>query len=281
MIRVLCSGGLGNQMFQYAFFRRLQLNNEDVILDTSFFVHNTVHSGYELNKCFGFSDNVVTHNFFNHFWRGIYFVMSKLNVGKFMNIIIEKQGEKLDLSHLTGREIMYGYWQTEEYFSDYKELIIKELSFINLSNKSINISKQMASENSVAIHVRRGDYLLASQYVNLGNTNYYHNAIDYIKENVNNPKYYVFSDDINWCKKNLDIPKDSMFVDFNTGNRSYEDMFLISCCKYAVVANSSFSWWGGYLGNHDFVLRPEKYKVKWDEKQDSFLYPKEWVKIEV
>ena len=91
----------------------------------------------------------------------------------------------------------------------------------------------------------------------------------------------LFSDEIDWCKKNMKLPWKTIYVDFNTGMKSYEDMYLISSSRNAILANSSFSWWAGYLGKHDMVIRPSKYKVNWSKEQDTILYPAKWIKIEV
>ena len=282
MIYVLCSGGLGNQMFQYALYRSLIFAGKQAVFDTSYYKHETVHSGYEIEKCFGIKVGEDKNDHFNVVWKFFYSLMARTKKYSFYNIIMENPQKILDINFVQNKAVLFGYWQSENYFKTLKNELISELKFQNISEKSQIMARKMRKENSIAIHVRRGDYLKTTQYMNLSETNYYNRAIDYINEHITNPQYYVFSDEIDWCKKNMKLPQDkTTYVDFNTGTRSYEDMYLISCSKNAILANSSFSWWAGYLGKHDIVIRPSKYKVNWSKEQDDMLYPVEWIKIEV
>ena len=281
MTYVLCSGGLGNQMFQYALYCSLVSMEKQVIFDTSYYKHEAVHSGYELERCFNIKAGVDKYDHFNVAWKTFYSLMSKMKKYSFGNIIMESPQEILNLNSVPDKAVLFGYWQSEYYFKSLKNKIVSEFSFQNISKESKVIAEQMRKENSVAIHVRRGDYLKATQYVNLSETNYYERAIEYINTHVANPQYYVFSDEIDWCKKNMKLPWKTIYVDFNTGMKSYEDMYLISSSRNAILANSSFSWWAGYLGKHDMVIRPSKYKVDWSKEQDTILYPAEWIEIEV
>ena len=282
MIYVLCSGGLGNQMFQYALYRSLIFAGKQAVFDTSYYKHETVHSGYEIEKCFGIKVGEDKNDHFNVVWKFFYSLMARTKKYSFHNIIMENPQKILDINFVQNKAVLFGYWQSENYFKTLKNELISELKFQNISEKSQIMARKMRKENSIAIHVRRGDYLKTTQYMNLSETNYYNRAIDYINEHITNPQYYVFSDEIDWCKKNMKLPQDkTTYVDFNTGTRSYEDMYLISCSKNAILANSSFSWWAGYLAKHDIVIRPSKYKVNWSKEQDDMLYPVEWIKIEV
>lgn len=282
MIYVLCSGGLGNQMFQYALYRSLIFAGKQAVFDTSYYKHETVHSGYEIEKCFGIKVGEDKNDHFNVVWKSLYSLMARTKRYSFYNIIMENPQKILDINFVQNKAVLFGYWQSENYFKTLKNELISELKFQNISEESQIMARKMRKENSIAIHVRRGDYLKTTQYMNLSETNYYNRAIDYINEHITNPQYYVFSDEIDWCKKNMKLPQDkTTYVDFNTGTRSYEDMYLISCSKNAILANSSFSWWAGYLGKHDIVIRPSKYKVNWSKEQDDMLYPVEWIKIEV
>lgn len=282
MIYVLCSGGLGNQMFQYALYRSLVAAGKQAIFDTSYYKHETVHAGYEIEKCFNIKAGENKCDHFNVVWKFFYSLMSRANRYSFCNIIMENPRKMLDINFLPNKAVLFGYWQSENYFKSLKNKLISEFEFQNISEESQTVAQKMKKENSVAIHVRRGDYLKATQYMNLAETSYYERAIDYINMHVTNPRYYIFSDEIDWCKKNMKLPKDkTIYVDFNTGIKSYEDMYLISSSKNVILANSSFSWWAGYLGKHEIVIRPSKYKVNWSEEQDNMLYPAEWIKIEV
>jgi hypothetical protein len=108
--------------------------------------------------------------------------------------------------------------------------------------KSQEIMKKMKNENAVSIHVRRGDYVLQG-YILL-TQNYYNKAIKYIKQNVKNPHFYIFSNDTNWVKENLTFDGEYTIIDWT--KRDYEDLQLMSKCKHFINANSSFSWWGSF-----------------------------------
>jgi hypothetical protein len=119
-------------------------------------------------------------------------------------------------------------------------------------------------DNSISIHVRRGDYLNHESYKNICGLNYYCSAIRYIKTLIMDPFFIVFSDDILWCKENLNnILSDTsvIYVDWNTGKESYKDMQLISNCKHNIIANSSFSWWGAWLNTfpNKIIIAPKKW----------------------
>ena len=279
MIHVLCSGGLGNQMFQYAYYRALVEKGLDVSFDTSFFQHRQVHSGYDLERCFGIQDGNDDVDHFSFIYRCVYFLMAKRKIVRFMNVRMEQPGKYFLIKNVKSHHaILYGYWQSARYFGD--ECSLKNVFiFRNLSKQSLHLGEKMRAENSVAVHVRRGDYLLVNKYENLCNTNYYQNALCYLRERLSNLKIYIFSDDIKYCRELEFFPPDAVFVDFNDGTSAYEDMFLMSQANSIVLANSTFSWWSGYLGSHDYVLRPAKYLKNWSQKDDYALFPEEWIKI--
>lgn len=138
----------------------------------------------------------------------------------------------------------------------------------------------MKKTESVFLHVRRGDYL-SPRYKKLFEgccgLDYYETAIAYIKKQVANPKFFVFSDDIEWTKKNIPLDNPS-YIDWNHGEDSPYDMYLMSHCKYAIIANSTFSYWGARLGRKKTIIT---YPSKWYNPPltVSNMFPKEWVKI--
>ncbi len=281
MSYVLCSGGLGNQMFQYAFYKSLVLNNKNAEFDTSYFKHINVHNGYELERCFGIVTPKCKKEHFNKVWQLVYSLMARMHKNSFMGVKTESFFKDFDLAQIGPKDILNGYWQSEKFFVQNKAEIVKDFDFKNISQKSAEIVNQMKNTESVAVHIRRGDYLGLARFVNLAETNYYKNATEYIKKNVENPVFYVFSDDAKWCRENMQFPGETVYVDFNKGKDSYQDMYIMSQAKYNILANSSFSWWAGYLGEHKFVIRPSKYKTTWSEEADRKLYPEEWIKMEV
>ena len=124
-----------------------------------------------------------------------------------------------------------------------------------MSDRNKEIVELINSCNSVSIHVRRGDYLSQEMVAKMGNIctlDYYKNAIELIKRKISNPVFFVFSDDIEWVKKNL-LADNMHLIDWNNGTNSFIDMFLMSECKAHVIANSSFSYWGAYMSKINIV----------------------------
>ena len=137
-------------------------------------------------------------------------------------------------------------------------------------------------ENSVSIHIRRGDYLVCDLLKNLLPLFYYEAAIKYILEKVESPIFFIFSNDIEWCKNNLKINFPTYYIDWNKGKESFRDMQLMSLCKYNIIANSSFSWWSVWLNNNEEknIIAPKRWFV--DEQKNELLdcfYPQGCIKI--
>jgi len=178
--------------------------------------------------------------------------------------------------------IFDGYWQSEKYFIDIKNIITEELS---LKKKYIdeiekNLINKIKNNNSVSIHIRRGDYV-NDKTTNLHHgtcpLDYYHRAIKIILANNKKSIFFIFSDDIDWVKKNLKLLHPSFFI---SGNKDYEDLFLMSLCKHNIIANSSFSWWAAWLNNNPnkTVAAPKKWFNN-PHQNTKDLIPKPWIKI--
>ena len=141
--------------------------------------------------------------------------------------------------------------------------------------------KILATPNSVAVHVRRGDYL-SPEYSNwniFDDYSYFHTAIDILNNKKNNLKFYIFSDDIEGCKNEFrDI--DCIFVDCNYGKNSYLDMYLMSLCRNVIISNSTFSWWAAYLNKHldKIVIAPMQWTKNTKIMTNSFS-PDNWIYI--
>ena len=189
-----------------------------------------------------------------------------------------------------------GYFQSEKYFGEHKELI-RSIFFREKLFKGVNeeLHYKMSGEDSVSMHIRRGDKVLNKSYASFYGSlsiNYYKKAINYIKEIKNIDQIYVFSDDINWCKENLPEGDNYNFINHNNGSDSYLDILLMASCKNNIIANSSFSWWGAWLNKdqNKVVVAPKKwfasnyytgkgkiYKTRYYNTKD--LYPDDWIVI--
>lgn len=282
---VILKSGLGNQMFQYAFSKNLK---DEILYDKSFYKKCNQHNGLELEKVFKIdlsSKNIEYPQV----------ILFKIKIMKLLKKILKKMKKlkiyKID-DTIFSEEIMKdkseiviydGYWQSEKYFKNIEKEIKKEFTFPKLDIKNQNIGIQMKKKESVSIHVRRGDYLENKILGGLITKEYYQKSIEYIEKIISNPKYYIFSDDIEWCKKELKLEgRDVTFINHNKGAESYKDMQLMSLCKHNIIPNSSFSWWGAWLNKNPnkIVIAPKR----WFTKESGFRYkdivPESWIKID-
>lgn len=257
---VTLSGGLGNQMFQYAFYLSLKMHDEKVYLYKNKILNNADHNGYELERLFHvekvYDDKRMTN------------LLLKKGIGNIMKHILfpvkvreriihdySAYGDWLNRTPWYGVHLV-GYWQSECYFERVSGVVRNSFSFDKqmLNERTKSCFESMCSVNAISLHVRRGDYLLAENVGSLGNIcdkRYYQKAMDVINEKVENPVFYVFSDDIKWTIENIPLPENAVFVDWNRRQDSWQDMFLMSSCKHNIIANSSFSWWGAWLNNNE------------------------------
>jgi hypothetical protein len=151
------------------------------------------------------------------------------------------------------------------------------------NSKNFEIIDKINSTNSVSIHIRRGDYITdkyASIYDGVCGVEYYDRAIKHILSKIENPIFFVFSDDCEWVKNNIDVPN-ANFIEWNLGKNSYIDMFLMNQCKHNIIANSTFSWWGAYNNSNlrdGIVISP----VKWfasDSFIEPLIFPERWIRL--
>lgn len=267
-------GGLGNQMFIYAFSVALRETfRQEILVDTHYYKSRIFHNGLEIERIFGIhlteaklSDKLKMSWYFPNYWID-YHLLGKLPARK--NTVRELSGQKVNLELLEDSSDKFydGYWQSYQYFDSYRDVILKEFTFpsINKEDKlnfalNENLKKE---ENSVGIHIRRGDYLKNWKYRGLCGIDYYQKAIAYILVHIKSPKFFLFSDDIDWVKENISpLLKgyNVTFVNWNHSINSYKDMQLMAMCKNLIIANSSFSWWAAYLNqNNPIVVAPEKW----------------------
>lgn len=286
--------GLGNQLFQYAAaFAYAKKLGGSLHYDSSTNLgcpqqHNEIRklfrlsaSEYKPPSCLG------SYLFFLS--RRVLAYLRSLNLLRYMSnaVFVEKSFAYEDqVSNKRVKDTVYlvGYFQAIEYFIDYTDELRSELQFdIPISKKSEVLSKKILATNSVSIHVRRGDYMSASANKVHGTCDleYYEAAMSYIRENVDSPVFYVFSDDIKWCIENLMTPPGAVFSDVDSD--PFDDFQLMTLCKSNIIANSTFSWWSAFLNKNEnkIVIAPKKWFS--DNKLDSIaqkqLYLNEWVKI--
>lgn len=175
-----------------------------------------------------------------------------------------------------------GYWQQEDYFKLIRDELLNDYKFNSVSGIELKNMLDIIEKNeSVSIHIRRGDYANSSIYDNIANLEYYNEAINIIKSKVVNPVFFIFSDDIEWVKENMKI-SNSYIINFNRGLDSYKDMFLMSKCKHNIIANSTFSWWGAWLNinNNKIVIRPNKF-LNTEVDGSTICNAEGWINVDV
>jgi hypothetical protein len=276
VIRII--GGLGNQMFQYAFYLALKKKDPKVKLDVSDFKYYKLHA-YQLENVFDL--NGIKYSLpYNSFFLRIIRRIARIDV------IREDTLYHPDVLDIKGWSYYSGYWCSEEYFKTIANEVRESFQFKNkLEDKNKELSIRIIESNSVSIHIRRGDYVESEInrkiYGDICTIRYYLNAIERISQLVENPRFFIFSNDIEWCKENLSI-KNSEFVDWNTGTNSYIDMQLMSLCKNNILANSTFSWWAGWLNTNKekIVTVPSRFFNDILQSNMDTLVPKEWIRID-
>ncbi|HQS38500.1 MAG TPA: alpha-1,2-fucosyltransferase, partial [Methylotenera sp.] len=162
------------------------------------------------------------------------------------------------------------------------EQIRKDFTFkLALSVKNSAIIEQISQVNAVSLHVRRGDYVTNAKnaFIGVCSLEYYRKAVEYVKNQVDKPVFFVFSDDIEWVKSNLPIDFPCFYIDHNHGIESFNDMRLMSHCKHHIIANSSFSWWGAWLNanSEKIVIAPQQWFANNTNVND--LLPESWIKL--
>lgn len=271
------TGGLGNQMFIYAFYLQMRKRFNSVFIDLSDMVHYNVHYGYEINRVFNLPHTEFCMNQ----------KIKKILEFLFFKTILERK-QKGRMEPYTKKYIwpliyFKGFYQTEKYFADIKDEVRKAFTF-NMSLASAKSKKTALemdqNEHSVSIHIRRGDYLQPKHWEAIGQIcqlEYYQNAIKEIEKHIENPVYYVFSEDLKWVKENLNL-KNAVYIDWNKGDNSWQDMMLMSHCHHHIICNSTFSWWGAWLDSRKkkIVIGPQQWTKH--ENSDTIL-PQEWIKV--
>lgn len=254
-------GGLGNQMFVYAMYLAIKEThpNEDVLLCRRSYRGYPLHNGYELDKIFNINApeatiaqlSKVAYPYFNYkTWQIMrHFLPKRKGMTSGTTQI------PFSYQEVTRKGNVYydGYWQNENNFLPIRDEVISAFTFPEFKDKqNLELSEKIKLKKAVSCHVRRGDYLENSSLC-VCSSDYYKKALSEIKRMADPELYCIFSNDIKWCKENLtNLIKDKeiVFVDWNKDENSFRDMQLMSLCRYNIIANSSFSWWGAWLNNN-------------------------------
>jgi len=259
MIISKIQGGIGNQMFQYAYGKHLSHKyNTDLRLDIRFYDYQgTPRRKFILNKI---SKTIVNTNMNFSLSGKIYQIIDDFNYKELPHI-------------LTDNYYLDGYWQSEKYFKESESLIREEFT-PNAETISKLLKTPFIDSNTTSIHVRRTDYVTSNGYHPVQPIEYYKNAVDIIGEY---DYIFIFSDDIEWCKMNLSF-KNMIFVE---GFTDVEDLWLMSLCKNNIISNSTFSWWGAYLNRNKNkkVIAPNLWFGTQTNLSTIDIIPTDWIKI--
>lgn len=290
MIIARITGGLGNQLFQYAAGRRLAyVHNTELKLDVTE-VRTKSYRPYLLDK-FSIRTSIATPQ-----ERAAMLGMSRWlpeeveplvhrHLHWFSPCVLREAHFHFDERLLKAGDNTYliGYWQSEKYFADIAGRLRRDLTLKKpLSAKSRDAQRRIQRSVSVAVTVRRGDFV-TDPTINARHgvlpPSYYQRAADSVARQVSDPTFYVFSDDIAWVKQHIPLPYRVIYLDFNFPQRIVEDLALIASCKHAILSNSTFSWWGAWLINtpDKIIIAPSHWFNLPYSTQD--LFPKEWITI--
>ncbi len=279
MILIKFKGGLGNQLFQYAFGRRIaKLNKTSLLFDLDAYQYDKKRSFvlFSLNIVGRKATKKEKNKFLkyknNYFYN---FLNNKLPISR-KKYIKENDVDIENFLKIKSNVYVDGYWQNEKYVKDIRGVLLKEFSF-PLRSQVINYAKRIKN-NSISIHIRRGDYCddeVARKYHGCLSLEYYTSS--FLKIANHNSEIFLFSDDIATIKKDFVLNNKIHFVS-EEGFEDFEELYLMSLCTDNIISNSSFGWWGAYLNQN-----PKKRVVcpdKWYKKQRDIqgLIPENWIK---
>lgn len=247
--------GLANRMFQYAFYLYLQKKGYRVWVDDKSFRKFHPHEHVEWNRIFPRATMEEAPSSLIFRYGGGNDILSKIGrripyVSRVWWRMKEPTFRLPDDKELIRTPYLIGYFQRADMVEKVKENIHKDFQFTPFEENSRNavLAKEMAQVESVGIHIRKSqDYTTLPWFENTCTGNYYVHAITYMKQHLNNPRFFVFADNMAWAKEHL--PSECIWVEGNSyaGWGNHFDMQLMSCCKHNIIANSTYSWWAAFL----------------------------------
>ena len=280
MIIIKIKGGLGNQLFQYAVGRALALHHRlplklDLTIFKTYKLHRYLLDQFAIQADIATEDEIIKLKGRNNV---LFSALRKAGLVKRKSYLKEKRSSYFDASVFKNDDVyLDGYWQNELYFSDIREELLRDLTAISsMSELGVVYMEGIKKSNSVSLHVRRGNYLNLKNF-NVLDINYYMKAVEYIRKNVEKPTFYIFSDDLEWCKNSLGFLDNCIFVD--STKTEIDDLKLMSFCKHNIIANSSFSWWGAWLNQNckKTVIAPKGWLL--NDPGSSNVILSDWVKM--
>ncbi|WP_165730495.1 alpha-1,2-fucosyltransferase [Polaribacter sp. 20A6] len=294
MIIINLKGGLGNQMFQFAVASIVAEKSKQLVkIDNTYYDNVAIGAtprNYELS-IFDKFFKIASEGERKKFLKNSYLKKIKKKIGvKYARVYKEPSlNYQPKLLCLNGPIYLEGYFQSYKYLMGWEDYIRKLYSFpiedLGMKNKSF-LKKITGSENSVGIHIRRGDYVSEKKFKDfhgICTKEYYLKAIEYFTNTYKNVTFVFFSDEIDWCEREFsDIGFSTIFVKDNSGVDSWNDLFLMSSCNHNIIANSSFSWWGAWLNNNSKkqVIAPRNWYANEEaNKSSNDIIPESWIRL--
>ena len=294
-IRLIVGGGLGNQLFQFATYIYLRKKYPQISAELDFFQYryDAYHNGIEIQHIFQCDciDEIIKTEQYRKKGKCIsnkrypsllHTIWCKILGYKTFYDKDSNTPEKMDLVIRRNNKILLaGFYQNPLFVSQITD-ILHSLVLQNhcLGTCNEELIQSLKNTISVSIHIRRGDYLTLPQYNVFNDLDYYKRAIAHFKNLYREElTFVVFSNDMEWVKRNLRIGNKTIYVDWNKGEDSYKDMILMSHCTHNIIANSSFSWWGAWLNMHPdkVVIAPQLWL---QNKPSKNVVPSDWILIE-
>lgn len=288
MLITKLSGGLGNQLFQYAAGRALaKRHGVPLVLDTGWFDYipkSNTPRFFELSR-YPVAARVT---------QGHERVLCSLHNGQILGRLqwlprpwrhVREKGFDYQELNISGARPVYldGYWQSYKYFDACRDTLLDELTpSVPMSVQDEALAGMLQDGPGVSVHVRRGDYVSnakAHQNHGLAPLTYYAQAIGRMHEKLPHARFFVFSDDLEWARGHLPLPEDAVYVGHNGSENAFQDLRLMSLCTGHVLANSSFSWWGAWLSRapDKQVIAPARWFA--DGRSTPDLIPSGWERI--
>jgi hypothetical protein len=299
-LNIYLQGGLGNQLFQFILGYIIAKKNK-VQLRLNIERYNSYNRQFELDK---FPEihklnisKIKNYNLFFNIYLYIHAKFCKLlkifNLYNFINYFFPMNTEIFEESPYIYNEDLLkkkidknititGYFQSEKYFTSYRKHVLKLFRFPKIKDELImSFLYLIKNNNSVAVHIRRGDYLSnpkARYFHGILGQDYYKKSITYIRKKLKKPSFFIFSDDIHLVKKTFPFFNNKNYTFINT-NSAMNDLYLMKNCKHFIIANSTFSWWGAWLSTNKskIICSPKKWSRSKSAQTD--IIPKSWIRI--